>query len=599
MMITRFTLYLSFIFVLAFTGHAQNADQTTSNHTIDSLLDRLNKTTDQVQQSKLMHDIGTAYKNINPEIALSYFNRGSVLADTSDHSQVLKFLIDKAICYTQLRDQKKAIAIQLQALRMIDKYDDLEQMRDFVMSNLAGSYMTLQQYSISENILNKVVANIIKKKQYHKLAQMYTNLSTIAGKRGDDKKCIYYCTKAIEANEKYPVSADRSPLVSIYTNAGFAYMNLGQTKQSRIFYNRALRLAKTNDGLANIYKSLGSLSLQENNPNQAVEHYLTAEKIATENKINRLLPNLYDNLSTAYAKAGNVEQSILYKDKLIAAHNETFNEELAKQVSEMQAKYEAEKKDIEISSLNKDQEIAHARVEYRNLVIILFACILIMGFILGRNILLKQRVSNERLGVENVLLQKEKIEARYEMLKSRVNPHFLFNGLSTLASVVNEDPTLAEKFIVRFSQLYRAILETGNTSLVTLGEEMKVVENYLYLQQVRFEDSLILDVQIPEALYDYKIPPFSLQLVVENAIKHNIVNPDKKLTLRIYVLDSAVVVENSLQERLTGVISTGIGQESIRERYKIVSDTAPEFIKTETVYLVKLPLIKENTKIPA
>lgn len=597
-----FIRFLPVFFLLLFSGAGTKAEQLDSIrvntlHSIDSLKNVLAKAGNRTQRCDLLHKIGLNYLTINPEIALLYLNLGYKLTDTSDHIMMVRYLNERGSAYQLLHDFQRALNLRFQALRITDAYQ-LEAQRADVLNNIAGTYMEIKQYELAEKIFNNVLALRLKNHQYQDLSLLYNNLGATAGMQGHSYKCIFYCQKAIEAHEKY---SSRSGPHLPYINTGDAYMSLNQPEQARIFYTKALQTATNMEDMVDCYRAMGDLAMKENNPRQAIGYFLKAEKTADENNIKRMLSELYENLAAAYQQTGDLKQALAYKEKLIAMMDRTFDEKITRQMNEMQVKYEADKKDKQIETLNKDRQISRARVEKRNLLIAVLACVVIAGIMVSRNIVLKQRVRNKHLSAEkaliendNMKLQKENVEARYEVLKSKTNPHFLFNSLSTLASVLGENPLLAMEFIERFSELYRSILRTESLSLVALKEEMKTVENYLYLQKVRFEDNLVLDIQTNPALNFYKVPPFSVQMVVENAIKHNVLSDSRKLVIRIRTENDSLVVENNLQKRYSEVASTGIGQENIKDRYKLITKRTPVFIKSESTYLVRLPLLKED-----
>jgi len=193
--------------------------------------------------------------------------------------------------------------------------------------------------------------------------------------------------------------------------------------------------------------------------------------------------------------------------------------------------------------------------------------------------------------IESEKLQKENLRTQYEMLKTQVNPHFLFNILNVLASLVHMDAYKAEAFVKEFSQTYRYLLDVKDKTLVSLREELSFMKSYLFLQQIRFEEGLDCVIDIDEAFLDDLLPPVDLQMLIENAIKHNIISKSKPLIIDIYEEDSYIVIKNNLQKR-THVESTGIGLENLEEKYKLLADFNPAFAEKENYFIAKLPLIK-------
>jgi LytS/YehU family sensor histidine kinase len=187
--------------------------------------------------------------------------------------------------------------------------------------------------------------------------------------------------------------------------------------------------------------------------------------------------------------------------------------------------------------------------------------------------------------------KKESAAAKFESLRSQVNPHFLFNSLNVLTNLVYEDPDKAVKFIKQMSDVYRYLLETKDKEIVSLEEEKKFLHAYLFLQQIRFGDKLKLTLSLNNE--KGMIPPLVLQMLVENAIKHNIIADDKPLHISIYRDSEYLVVENTLQKKNILIEdSTGIGLDNICKRYEFLTDKKVEVTENEK-FIVRLPLIQQ------
>jgi sensor histidine kinase YesM len=187
--------------------------------------------------------------------------------------------------------------------------------------------------------------------------------------------------------------------------------------------------------------------------------------------------------------------------------------------------------------------------------------------------------------------QKESIRAKYEALKSQVSPHFLFNSLNALTNLVYEDQDKAAKFIKQLSEVYRYVLDTRDKEVVPIEEEKRFLKSYLFLQQIRFGDKLKLEVDLEKT--HTLVAPLVLQMLVENAIKHNVISEEDPLHIRIFQEDGYIVVENDLQRKAVLVDdSPGLGLDNIARRYEFLSDKKVEVIKNEK-FSVRLPIISE------
>ncbi|MBC6492785.1 sensor histidine kinase [Flavihumibacter stibioxidans] len=191
-------------------------------------------------------------------------------------------------------------------------------------------------------------------------------------------------------------------------------------------------------------------------------------------------------------------------------------------------------------------------------------------------------------------LQKEYAQVRLQALKSQVNPHFLFNSLSVLSSLVHLSPETSERFIIQLSKAYRYILEQKNTDLVTLKDELDFLDAFYYLLQIRFEKKIILEKQIGSEMLDWLLPPFTLQLLVENAVKHNKMSAARPLVIRIMVSEEMILVVNNRNRREETVDSTGIGLDNIKKRVSYLTDHKVVVWEDSTAFRVGVPLLKSK-----
>ncbi len=191
-------------------------------------------------------------------------------------------------------------------------------------------------------------------------------------------------------------------------------------------------------------------------------------------------------------------------------------------------------------------------------------------------------------------LMREKAESQYAALKSQINPHFLFNSLNTLSSLITTSPDKAVEFTNRFSKIYRYVLDVSDKVLVELKEEIQFINNYSYLQKIRFNNNLIVEIKIDSKELNTFIPPLSLQFLIENAIKHNEISNDKPLTIIVYCDKDFLIVRNVLQNKISVEPSSGIGLNNLKERYAHFTDLLPEFYISGNEYIAKIPLLKEN-----
>ncbi len=177
-----------------------------------------------------------------------------------------------------------------------------------------------------------------------------------------------------------------------------------------------------------------------------------------------------------------------------------------------------------------------------------------------------------------------------ETLRSQVNPHFLFNSLNTVSALIQSQPDVAEKFINDLSSIYRYILENGQKDKIPLKLELDFITGYFNLHKIRDDGKIILDLDISDA-DNFEILPVSLQILVENAILHNMATRENPLTISIYVENKFVVVKNNLQKKATQLKSTKKGLGNLAERVRLITGRALIIEETSTDFTVKTPLI--------
>jgi two-component system, LytTR family, sensor kinase len=193
---------------------------------------------------------------------------------------------------------------------------------------------------------------------------------------------------------------------------------------------------------------------------------------------------------------------------------------------------------------------------------------------------------------ESENFKRESLSAQLNALRTQVNPHFLFNNLNTLSSLIPENPKHAVDFVQQLSKVYRHILEVKDEKSILLSKEMEVLEAYYFLLKTRFGNNIEVKIDIACEKLDKKIVPLSLQILMENAIKHNIVSSSRPLKINIYTENGSLVMDNNLQMKNQVSESTGIGLENIRNRYKLLSEKEVKVTETGSNFTVSIPLIE-------
>ena len=189
-------------------------------------------------------------------------------------------------------------------------------------------------------------------------------------------------------------------------------------------------------------------------------------------------------------------------------------------------------------------------------------------------------------------LKKENLQSQLEGLKGQVNPHFLFNSLNSLSSLIAEDPEKAEEFIDEMSKVYRYMLRSNEDGLTSLKNEMLFIQSYFHMLKTRYSDGLELKTIIDERYLKYMLPPLTLQMLVENAVKHNVIQKDCPLNILIMTTNSGkLVVTNNLQRKSTKILSNKIGLTNISNKYKLMKQEEIMVNDDGKEFSVVIPLI--------
>lgn len=204
---------------------------------------------------------------------------------------------------------------------------------------------------------------------------------------------------------------------------------------------------------------------------------------------------------------------------------------------------------------------------------------------------LYQTYRNHQIELELERVKADHLTAQYESLKQQVNPHFLFNSLNTLKSMVEIEDKHSAEFILNLSDFYRFTLEKRKQDVIPLAEELSILHSYMFLLSARFEEGIIFEDQIPESYSTSLIPPFTLQLLVENCIKHNVVSLEQPLTIFLSVNKDMLCIQNNLQLKMNPDPPLKMGLENINQRYQHLTGKNIEIEENPGSFTVKLPLI--------
>lgn len=245
------------------------------------------------------------------------------------------------------------------------------------------------------------------------------------------------------------------------------------------------------------------------------------------------------------------------------------------------------------TGLNSGDEITQAPSPYAIVVMAISlntVILVILDFVL-----LKEKKA--KIEIENAQLKLKNSEALYQQLKQQIHPHFLFNALNTLKSLINISPDVAADYLIKLSDFLRVSVSAGYENLIEIQEELKLCLGYLEIQKIRYGDALQFTVDIPEEVCQTGfVPVFSLQMLAENAIKHNALTSESPLKLKISYEGGRITVVNNLQARITTETTTGSGLINLAERYKILSGDEIKIQTSATQFSVSISVLKNENR---
>lgn len=573
-------------------------------------------------------NISNIYWYISPDSVEYYAKLGYELAEDIDYK------VGKARCLNSigvnhwiLGDLTQALDCLMEALEIYENYKHDKEV-SACLNNIGSIYLDMKELPKALLNFEKCIALDLKIGDTINIAQKYNNIGLVYYKKNEFENALIYFYKALKIAEKYD---EKFGIGLCLTNISDVYYKQDRIDSALIFNEKALAVTREiNDiegeafsllGLSKIYNKLG-------NKSKALQYGLESFEIANKNSLLKSMVDGANHLSIIYENTNDYKNAFKYFKLASEAKDSIFSEAKNKEINNIQHRYEINKK-------NKEIELIAAKEKKRRLQLTItivgsmLLLILIFVFIYlhrkikkangmlsnQKNEIMQQRdnlkILNEKLNqqkeyianqhdlikeeltetlVKSEILKRENIQFQYEQLKNQVNPHFLFNNFSTLANLIAENPQQAEKYVLELSNVYRYIL-TSSDQLQLLKSEINFINSYLFLIRIRFDDNIVVNIRENILHKEAYVPLLSLQLLVENAIKHNVVSSKKPLTIDIFEENEYLVVKNILQKKFSVENSTKVGLQNIVNRYKLITERPVIIEQNETEFIVKLPLI--------
>ncbi|MDO8367015.1 MAG: tetratricopeptide repeat protein [Saprospiraceae bacterium] len=553
-------------------------------------------------EGKLLNTIGGTYhvKGDYPEALKNYQKALVMLKKAGELKGVASMYNNLGLIYREKGNNRKA-------LEFYEKYfkigEDLQNsdILSAAFNNLGTLYSDQTNYSKALEYYRKGLEFAEKLGDKYGIAIAYNNIGSIYYNQRVYTDALEYYHKSLGLRQEV---GDQRGVGLMYNNIGLIYQEQKDYPIAFEYYQKALAIHEQlgdKPSLSNTYYSLGTLFTDQRSYQKAVAW--CAKGLAVSEEIGALRParNACSCLYEAYKGMGNMAKALVWHEQFVALNDSLQQEEIDQRLDQMEFE-----KEMLTDSLMREEEKQHIKISYqldlnkktqtRNLILVVSIGILFLAIVFLSRMLYFQKRS-EGLQDKTQQLEKQQLINEIDLLKTQVNPHFLFNSLSILSSLVHVNADLSEQFIEQLARSYRYILEQKDQTLVSLRTELEFIRSYAFLLKIRFDNKFDLRMQIAESDLDrYKIAPLTLQLLLENAVKHNRMSAQDPLVVEVLVDNDFLVVKNPLRMRPQREPSTGTGLNNIINRYALLTDRTVKAGECEDSFIVRVPLL--NASIP-
>ena len=567
---------VSFLFFPIFLA-AQNA-------TIDSIKHRLD-VYDKIDSSVVesLNDLAYEYYSIDPRKTLTYSQKARELALELDYTfGIANAYMTEGIYYWATSNTYSAIEAFLSSA---DYYEELNNTR-----GLVGVYVNLGLVYRRQDLFEEALKSHLKALELAEEIEYSSGIRTAALNAGvtyfadlkDYDNGLKYLTKAQNLLRK---SKGRS-YGDNFNNIGEVYFHLNRPILAKAYFDSAwVVLNELNDqrGIATCYRNRALLDIQESSFPSALANLKETERIASSIALSSLLLQSYSHLSEVLFEMKNFKESAIYRQLYIELSDSITSDEKDRELALLKTKFETDQKEKDIAE--RDLALAKSDYERKRLLYLLYALFLFLiigGFIIY--IIIRNR---------NAKRSRQLLDAQISVLKNQLSPHFLFNSLSVVSSQLGNDPKMATESIQELANTYRMILQSFNEEVVEIKSEIDLVQSYLKIMKYRYGGSF--DVKVDIDIDNILLPPLSIQLVVENAFKHNTFSDQQPLKIRIFNEGDYLVVSNNCQPIAGETHSSKIGLEALEKRYAMLASNRLEVLSTAAEYIVRMPIFRRAT----
>ncbi len=541
-------LFISlFVFVFLYTGKAQNP-------AIDSLKRLIEKGVLDTSKTKILTDLSWEYITVGDyKNAAEKTNEAITLSEKINYKKGLAQAFNmKGILYWFQGDYPKALDYQYKALKISEEIGD--------KLRIAGSLNNIGNIFHEQGDLQKALEDQLKALKIYveldskyEIANLYNNIGVIYRKQNNYATALEYHTKALKIREGLK---DMPAVAGSLNNVGVLQYEQGNYAEASVHFDRALRIFQDlgdKKNMANLFINTGNNLFKQKKHQEALRNL--EKSLATAREIGYLegIKEAEKSLSDVYLETNDNGKALVHYKIFVTTRDSIFNETKSKQIAEMRTKYEVNQKEKEIELLTNEKKLKEIQLYS---IIIGLLLIAVIVFVLYNRNHLKQRLVAEK---QKIIIEKQLIEIEQRALLLQMNPHFIFNSLSSIGGLIYENkPPVAIKYLTMFSRLMRLILEYSLESAIPLSKEIELLKCYVELEQFRFEDKFDFKLTIdPETPLETTIPPMLIQPHLENAVLHGLTNKEGKGMLELKI-------DYTGKELIIQVIDDGIGREKAK-----------------------------------
>ncbi|MES2478241.1 MAG: histidine kinase [Bacteroidota bacterium] len=452
--------------------------------------------------------------------------------------------------------------------------------------------------------------NLIEKNDAYELANANYNIGLSYGFLNKLDTAVLHFNEGIEQAIK---GKNTNSLALNYSGLFIIYSKKQDFSLAARYGNMAdsiFQLSGNNDARFSLQANLGVMAYDQKKFPIAIAHFKQAINIARLTKNTNSLPDLYRNISVVYKDFKDFDNAFQYFDTGYQLYVENNSLEKSKITSDAEAKFQVDVKNKDLKILSQEKKLQELKLNKQKQFIFILVLLSLLALALSiiffrnselrkkRNRILEIEKENEtmlrkNLEYDNQALIQENLQTKYSSLKTQVNPHFLFNSLNSLSALITSNPERAEIFLEEMSTVYRYLLRSNEQELIPLEEEITFIRSYAHLLENRFDKGFRIQFLIEEDFMHYKLPPLTLQLLLENAVKHNRLSETEPLTVIFETKKEGIlIVRNNLQKKNNQLFSNKIGLKNIISKYELLKERPVRYEETESAFIVYIPLIK-------